>query len=78
VHYLIKSVTIALTQSTIYLFPVSWMDLKKHLLNKKVQYVDIFKEFQLILLACSNFNKVEANISMDGMLSHSNESLNFS
>jgi hypothetical protein len=45
---------------------------KKMLLNK-MQYVDIFKEFILILLAYSNFNKVEANIPMDGLLGHSNE-----
>jgi hypothetical protein len=38
-----------------------------------MQYVPIFNEFLLILLAYSNFNKVEANILMDGMLGHRNE-----
>lgn len=45
---------------------------KNILINEKMQYVNIF----LILLVCSNFNTVEANISMDGMLGHSIEKTN--
>lgn len=42
-----------------------------------MQYVDIFKEFLLILLAYSNFgNTAEAINPMDAMLGHSNEKTN--